>query len=64
MFGALHVVTSYTNTTDLLFIIPYSIPGCAFAYMLVKSDNICVPISMHMLHNTIMIIFQIIALMR
>lgn len=61
-FGALHVITSYTNVTDLLFIIPYSIPGCAFAYMLVKTDNICVPISMHMLHNTIMIIFQLIAL--
>ena len=63
-FGALHVITSYTNAIDLLFIIPYSIPGCAFAYMLAKSDNICVPISMHMLHNTIMITFQIVALMR
>lgn len=64
VFGALHVITSYTNITDLLFIIPYSIPGCAFAYMLVKTDNICVPISMHMLHNTIMIIFQLIAMIK
>lgn len=64
VFGSLHVIYSYTNITDLLFIIPYSIPGFAFAYMLVKTDNICVPISMHMLHNTIMIIFQIIALIK
>ena len=64
VFGSLHVITSYTNITDLLFIIPYSIPGFAFAYMLVKTDNICVPISMHMLHNTIMIIFQLIAMIK
>ena len=64
LFGFLHVIYSYTNITDFLYVIPYSIPGFAFAYMLVKTDNICVPISLHMLHNTIMIIFQIIALMR
>ena len=64
IFGLLHVVFSYTNITDFLYIIPYSIPGFAFAYMLVKTDNICVPISMHMLHNSIMLIFQIIALIK
>lgn len=64
VFGLLHVVFSYTNITDFLYIIPYSIPGFAFAYMLVKTKNICVPISMHILHNSIMLILQIIALIK
>ena len=33
-------------------------PGCVFAYTLTKSDNIFVPISLHMLHNTLMIVLQ------
>ena len=45
IFGLLHVVFSYTNITDFLYVIPYSIPGFAFAYMLVKTKNICVPIN-------------------
>ena len=64
VFGLLHVIFSYTNITDFLYIIPYSIPGFAFAYILAKEDNICISISLHMLHNTIMLIFQIIALLK
>ena len=62
-FGLMHVLGSCTNLVDLLFIIPYSIPGFIFAYTLVKSDNICVPISLHMFHNTIMMILQILLLL-
>ena len=55
LFGSLHVLTSFNDITDLLYIIPYSAPGFAFAYMLDKYDNICVPISFHLIHNGMMI---------
>ena len=58
-FGLVHVLGS-NNLIDFLFIIPYSIPGFMFAYLYIKSENICVPISIHIIHNLIMIIFQII----
>ena len=59
LFGILHVAGS-NNIGQLLYIIPYSIPGCIFAYTLVKSDNIFVPISLHFIHNAILMIVQII----
>ena len=40
IFGSLHVISSFNNFIDLIYIIPYSIPGCVFAYTLVKSKNI------------------------
>lgn len=55
LFGFLHVMTDFKNITDLLFIIPYSTSGIAFAYMLQKSDNIIVPMSFHMMHNGIIV---------
>lgn len=58
LFGALHLTVA-TSIKELLFIIPYSIPGMIFAYTYTKSDNIFVPISLHTLHNTVMIILQI-----
>lgn len=56
-FGFLHV-SQPNSFLELLYIIPYSIPGCIFAYTLVKSKNIFVPIGLHMMHNTLMIILQ------
>ena len=58
-FGGMHVINSFTNLTDLLFIIPYSIPGFIFAYIYAKSKNICVSISLHFIHNGIMMALQI-----
>lgn len=60
VFGALHVVGSFNSFSELLYIIPYSIPGFVFAYTLVKSKNIFVPISLHMFHNTLMVLVQFI----
>ncbi len=60
VFGGLHAITDYKTLTDLLYIIPYSAHGIAFAYMLQKTDNIFVPMSFHMLHNGIIISLQII----
>ena len=63
VFGALHMTVA-TSIKELLFIIPYSIPGFIFAYTLTKSKNIFVPISLHMLHNTVMILLQILITIR
>lgn len=60
VFGGLHAITDYKTAVDLLYIIPYSAHGIAFAYMLSKTDNIFVPMSFHMLHNGIIISLQII----
>ena len=59
VFGALHMTVA-TSIKELLFIIPYSIPGFIFAYTLVKSNNIFVPIGLHFIHNTIMLLIQFI----
>lgn len=60
VFGTLHVVGSFENIVDLIYIIPYSIPGFIFAYTLVKSDNIFVPMSLHFFHNAFTMALQFI----
>ncbi len=62
VFGAFHVVGSFDSLIDLLFVIPYSIPGCVFAYTLVKSKNIFVPITLHFFHNFFMMAVQLVLL--
>lgn len=62
-FGSMHIFNSFKNITDLLYIIPYSTPGIIFAYMLEDSDNICVPMSFHFIHNGILISLQFILLL-
>lgn len=61
MFGSMHVLGNVSNWTDWLYLIPYSIPGCVFAYTLVKSENIFVPISLHFIHNTFALLMQVLA---
>jgi len=63
IFGGMHVIGTLEHLIDLLFIIPYSIPGFVFAYVYTKSKNICVPISLHFIHNGIMMSLQILLLM-
>lgn len=62
IFGGLHVIGTLEHLIDLLFIIPYSIPGFIFAYVYTKCKNICVPISLHFIHNGIMMSLQILLL--
>ena len=59
IFGALHVVGSLTSFTDLIYIIPYGFLGSMFALILSKTDNILVPISIHLIHNTVLVLLQI-----
>lgn len=64
IFGGLHVFTSDVALFDLLYLIPYCAPGVAFAYILVKTNNICNTISLHLLHNGILMILQLVLLSR
>ena len=59
LFGGAHVIASATCINDLLYIIPYSIPGFALAYIYNKSNNIYVPMLFHCIHNTFAFILQI-----
>ena len=61
IFGFMHTLASLKTISDFLYIIPYSVPGFFFAYMLYKEDNVLVPISFHMIHNSMAIILLIIA---
>lgn len=60
IFGSLHVITSYNSPLDLLYIIPYSSLGIAFALMYEKTDTVFTSIIMHMIHNTILTLFSFI----
>lgn len=55
IFGSMHLLSA-SNLVELVFLIPYSALGCAFAYMYSKTDNIFVPMSFHMMHNTIIVL--------
>ena len=63
MFGAFHVIPLYETWVDLLYILPYSIPGFIFAYILDDSDNIFVPICLHLFHNGLLMSMQILLLL-
>ncbi len=59
IFGLLHVIGSYNNILNLLYIIPYGVMGSCFAFLLSKTNNITLPIIIHMIHNTILVMNQI-----
>lgn len=63
IFGGLHIIGNITTPIDLLYLIPYSSLGIAFAYMLYKTDNIFVSMGFHFLHNGILISLQILTLL-
>lgn len=58
IFGGLHIITGYSGVLDLLYLIPYCTPGIVFAYILTKTDNVLIPISIHFMHNGILIALQ------
>lgn len=59
VFGGLHVVLSIENVYDYLYLIPYCSLGISLSYMYYKADNICIPIIMHMIHNFIITVMNI-----
>lgn len=62
LFGGAHVITNSKTLTDYLFIIPYGTLGASFAYAYYKTNNIFTSISLHMLHNTVLILISISAM--
>jgi membrane protease YdiL (CAAX protease family) len=59
VFGLLHVITSFDYLYDLLYIIPYSSLGIAFALIYYRTNNVFSSIFVHALHNTILVILNI-----
>ena len=53
VFGGLHIISSLTDITGLLYIVPYGTLGITFAILYKKTDNIFSTISVHALHNFI-----------
>lgn len=63
VFSAFHVFTSSETLIEFLYIIPYAIPGFAFAIVLTKCKNIFVPIGLHFIHNGVLMSLQFFVLL-
>lgn len=63
LFGGLHVIGTTEVWTDLLYLVPYSALGVAFAYILQKTNNILVTIGLHFMHNGILMALQLLMLL-
>lgn len=61
LFGLSHVVGTYSGLLDLLYIIPYGILGGIFMYIYTDSENIFTTITLHFIHNTILMILYFIS---
>ena len=59
LFGGAHVINSSKTIIDYLFIIPYGALGASFAYAYYKTNNIFTSITLHIIHNTILILISI-----
>ena len=53
IFGGIHTVSGF-GTLQMLYIIPYGTFGVIFAYMYRKTNTIFVPMTFHMIHNTLL----------
>lgn len=56
IFGIAHVIGTYTSLVDLVYIIPYGLFGSVFMYIYLNSKTIWSTISIHFIHNTLLII--------
>ena len=56
IFGSLHLLAA-KSLSEIFYIIPYSILGCAFAKIYYNTDNLWSNIFFHSLHNFITIIY-------
>ena len=59
IFGILHI-SDYSNFNEILLGIPYIIMGIDFAYIYYKSNNIFTTISLHSIHNLLLVLIQFI----
>lgn len=56
IFGSFHIIGIGTSLYSWLYIIPYAALGMAFAYMMVKTNNILTSICLHAFHNFITVL--------
>ena len=63
IFGLFHIIGSFESAYDFLYLVPYSIPGLIFAYILYDSKNIFNTIWLHFVHNGISMLASIIILL-
>lgn len=61
IFGLIHLSFTRINLNELLMIIPYVIMGIDFAYIYHKSNNIFTTITLHTIHNLILLIIQFVS---
>lgn len=62
LFGYAHLEGNIKNVSDLLYLIPYSSLGIAFAYMYEKSKNIFTSVGFHFMHNGLLLGLQFLIL--
>lgn len=60
IFGGMHVIGSITSTYDILYLIPYSALGIAFASLYHKTNNLFSTITVHSIHNTLTLVLYLI----
>lgn len=62
IFGGLHAISSITDITSLLYLIPYCSLGIIFGLLYYKTNNIFSTIIIHSIHNTIVFILYVVIL--
>lgn len=60
MFGLVHITGDTIGINDYLLSIPYILMGISLAYIYYKSNNIFTTITIHSLHNLVLLIIQFI----
>lgn len=58
IFGLVHITSGTLN--DFLTIIPYILMGVTLSYIYYKSDNIFTTITLHLVHNFLLLVLQFI----
>ena len=56
IFGLAHILGSYKEISDLLYVIPYGTFGAVFMYIYLDSKSIFSTITIHIVHNTLLMI--------
>ena len=55
----LYAIMHLSNFSEILYVIPYFILGLTFAYTYKKTNSLIYPISIHIIHNLISLLFII-----
>jgi len=54
-FGLMHILFSFTEISDILYIVPYTILGLSFGTIFYKTQNVIASTFAHIVHNTLSI---------